>query len=196
MNMDPMDRDREVEQWLDTALRAYGKVEPRTGLESRVLANLQAEKRRLAVRRWWWALGTAAAAVTIVAALWVGVPHRRAVPNQAAGSETTQQQSNAILRPLLPSRSVGTEPTHITSRDNRQRNSAAAAHADEPRLDQFPSPVPLTDQEKLLARYVREFPQRAVLVARAQTQLQKQEEQERLGPRPTITVPANSDQTE
>ena len=194
--MNPIDRHCEVEQWLDAALRAYGKVEPRTGLESRVLASLQAESDRLVLRRWWWALVTAAAAATILAALWVGVHNKRAVSNQVAGSPTTQHQANPVLHPPAPSRSPDTEQVHVTSRAPRQRNSALAVHADEPKLDQFPSPVPLTEQEELLARYVREFPDRAVLVARAQTRLRKQEEREMAAPRPGTTGPTDSDQPE
>jgi hypothetical protein len=47
--------------------------------------------------------------------------------------------------------------------------------ASAPRLEQFPSPEPLSEQEEFLARYVEQFPHEAVLVARAQTQLMKQE---------------------
>ncbi|MBI3475511.1 MAG: hypothetical protein HY010_07245 [Acidobacteria bacterium] len=194
--MDPMDRDREVEQWLDVALRAYGKVESRTGLESRVLANLQAEKRRLAVRRWWWTWGTAAAAVTILATLWIEVHNRRSVPNQVAGSATTQPTDDAALHQPAPPRSLNTGQAQVPSRAARPRKQAVAVRTGEPKLDQFPSPVPLTDQEKLLAQYVREFPERAVLVARAQTHLRKQEERDRAAPRLGPPGPTDSDQPE
>ena len=43
MNMDPIEREREVERWLDAALTQYAKAEPRAGLEGRVLAGLRAE---------------------------------------------------------------------------------------------------------------------------------------------------------
>jgi hypothetical protein len=49
---------------------------------------------------------------------------------------------------------------------------------------QFPSPVPLSEQEKILARYVRDFPESAVLLAGAQTELRKAEEMERAQPWP------------
>ena len=56
--MDPNEREREVDQWLDSALRQYGKADARPGLEIRVLANLKAERDRIAApHRWWWALG-------------------------------------------------------------------------------------------------------------------------------------------
>ncbi len=71
--MDPIDREREVDRWLDAALSQYGNVEPRAGLESRVLANLQsASRRRTTPHGWWWALGMIAATLAIVAAMRFG----------------------------------------------------------------------------------------------------------------------------
>ena len=47
MNMDPNDKTREIDQWLESGLRQYTNIEPRTGLESRVLAKLQAEHNQI-----------------------------------------------------------------------------------------------------------------------------------------------------
>jgi hypothetical protein len=48
-----------------------------------------------------------------------------------------------------------------------------------PKLDVFPSPLPLTEQEKLLAGYIAEEPEHAVLLARAQAEdLRRDEEEE------------------
>jgi hypothetical protein len=63
-------------------------------------------------------------------------------------------------------------------------------------LEQFPTPTPLSDQEKLLARYVQEFPQRAALIARAQTQLRKRDEFEMAAPWPKNTDSNGSEQPE
>jgi hypothetical protein len=43
---------------------------------------------------------------------------------------------------------------------------------------QFPSPAPLSEQERMLAGYVQQFPQQAVLMARAQTKLFQDEADE------------------
>src|ERR1700730_13030518 len=58
---DPLDRE------LDAALAQCGAVEPRAGLEQRVLTNLQAEREKIASRAWWrWPVTVIlAAAVTI-----------------------------------------------------------------------------------------------------------------------------------
>ncbi len=55
MNMDPIKREPDIDQWLDAALSQYAKAEPRAGLEGRVLATLQAERNRVGLKRnWWW----------------------------------------------------------------------------------------------------------------------------------------------
>jgi hypothetical protein len=38
-----------------------------------------------------------------------------------------------------------------------------------PKLDQFPSPQPLSEQEKLLASYVAAYPKQAALLAKLRT---------------------------
>src|SRR3982074_3489028 len=58
---DALDRE------LDAALAQRGAVEPRAGLEQRVLTNLQAEREKIASRTWWRrpVTVTVAAAATI-----------------------------------------------------------------------------------------------------------------------------------
>lgn len=51
-----------------------------------------------------------------------------------------------------------------TPRHSLRAQSAAAAI---PRLDVFPSPQPLSEQEKIMASYVAEYPEQAALIARA-----------------------------
>jgi hypothetical protein len=48
-----------------------------------------------------------------------------------------------------------------------------------PKLDQFPSPQPLSEQEKILANYVARFHDEALLVARARSEsLQRDREED------------------
>jgi hypothetical protein len=60
------------------------------------------------------------------------------------------------------------------TRDNRILQAAA------PKRDQFPSPQPLSEQEKLLASYVAHDPHHAVLIARAQAELERQDHEEEI----------------
>lgn len=53
------------------------------------------------------------------------------------------------------------------------------------KAEQFPSPLPLSEQEQMLARCVAEHRDRAVLVARAQTELirvQQEDDSKESGP--------------
>ena len=64
-----MDKEQgELDSALDAALAKYAAVEPRAGLEDRVLANLRIEQARMPVRAWWrWSVAGALAAVVFVA---------------------------------------------------------------------------------------------------------------------------------
>jgi len=58
-----------------------------------------------------------------------------------------------------------------------------------PRLKQFPSPRPLSEQEKLLVRYVNESPSDAVLIAKEQAaRLREIQEHESDSPAGTLGI--------
>ena len=59
-----------------------------------------------------------------------------------------------------------------------------------PKLDQFPSPQPLSEQEKLLQSYVAKYPEQAVLIARARTEALRQDQLEEMAaiPAPERTM--------
>jgi hypothetical protein len=46
-----------------------------------------------------------------------------------------------------------------------------------PKLDQFPSPRPLSEQEQILMSYVARYPENAALVAQAQAEEREREEE-------------------
>jgi hypothetical protein len=170
---DALDRE------LDAALAKYAAVEPRAGLEERVLANLGAERGHVAARVWWrWpALGLAAAALVVFVISLMWRPDR-GKPNRLA-LETTSQRP-----PTTPPGDTQTGVHSATNDMGGQAHPTASAatkkparhgvrHAQEivasgPRLDHFPSPRPLSEEEKLLVRYVQDFPQEAIMIAKAQ----------------------------
>jgi hypothetical protein len=173
MNIDPKERERDIGQWLESALGQYGKVEPRTGLESRLLANLRVERNRIASRRrWWWATGAATALAVIVAAVWVGEGDRERNPGSKAGvstsaSSSTMTHREAAPRPIEPRPALGA--THAVTAAAKHgpttRPLRDLAVGRTPKLAQFPSPRPLSEQEKILMSYVAQYPQTAALVA-------------------------------
>ncbi len=192
--MNPMDREREIEQWMSAALGQYGNVEPRTGLENRVLTNLQSERNRLASqRRWWWATGTVAAAAAIVATVWWGEFGIGRVPAKTVTVTVAHQESTGVPeQPMHPSQDDGPKQIRRPRVEMQPRRDSDPVRA--PKLEQFPSPAPMNAQEKMLALYVQEFPQRAALIARTQTDLRKQNEREMGAPWPRDAESTGSDQ--
>lgn len=171
---------RGVERWLDDALAEYAKVEPRTGLEGRVLARLAAEQERSSRSLWWGAFALSTAAALALVLFWLGSVDRKFIPQVPVAKVAVGPKAG-------PTRGTGTSAGTKAVEDGRPRPPRQKANVQPkalPRLEQFPSPTPLTDQEKMLALYVREFPARAALMARAQTDLHKQDELEMATPWP------------
>jgi len=173
-------RDDRLDRELDAALAKYAAVEPRAGLEDRVLANLGAERERAASRTWWRgpALGLAAAA--LVAAVFLMskpgmwrpgktapdiVAHPPAAAGQGDKHPGTRIASNGVMSSFPP-----TVPAVTKSPARRGVRPPDAIVANGRRRDQFPSPRPLSEEEKLLVRYVQNFPRDAVMIAQAQAE--------------------------
>jgi hypothetical protein len=171
-----------LDRGLDAALSQYAAVEPRAGLEERVLANLRAEREHVVTRAGWrWA----AAVVAIIVAASLLWRSGRPTPSTTAhhpsttveGSRQSAMQA-ADLGPGAPIR-----PAHRASSKRRMGRRVAdprAAVVAEPRLGQFPSRQPLSEQEKLLIRFVAEFPTEAKLVAQLRAEeLRKDREKDK-----------------
>jgi len=204
MNMDDQirdhdnDREREIDRWLDDTLAQYGKVEPRPGLEGRVLARL-AEARREPSRklRWWSALAFSAAAILVLGVVWRQRMEPTRLPGNHVATIATPRETerhDASNKPssnesLRDNSNLSVHQNHSLishGKTDRPNLTASAEQRTEPKLDQFPAPRPLNEQEQLLLRYVQEFPQKAALMARAQTELRKQDELEMAAPWPKV----------
>jgi hypothetical protein len=169
----------EVSGELEAALAEYGSIEPRSGLEQRVLANLRGG--RDAVRggwsRWWLATAVGALTLAVVVAgagfvVWkardrgtiavspIGPPQNRVL---------TREDSDAHYPMIAVEKS--SERPKPTVGGKGSRSHWAAEHpailTAQPKLEQFPSPRPLSEQEKILASYVKRYPETASLVAKA-----------------------------
>jgi len=175
--VDKQSRGDELDRVLDAALAKYAAVEPRTGLEERVLANLRSAA-PLANGAWWrWGLAAALAAVLliVITLAWRSrAPSHPAIANHPTSTEhhdagpeknVAHHDANVIPRPRLAHR------THAPG--------SAPVVAAVPKLDQFPSPHPMSEQEQILASYVAQFHDEAVLVARARKEaMERDREQE------------------
>jgi hypothetical protein len=176
--MEPRDqqtRDHEqiANRWLDAALKQYGEAEPRTGLEGRVLASLRTGKHGLAERRNWWP-GLAAVAVMLA----VGVAVFLETGRHAMKNGIAKVQPPVVSHQWAPDRGLNTTllpKTAALQRKPKPRQALRTVEAAEPRLEQFPSPQPLSEQEQMLARYVEDLPWEAKQVAQAQAALLKRD---------------------
>jgi hypothetical protein len=155
----------EIDRALDLALAKYAAAEPRTGLEERVLASLHAELEHARDHAWgrWGVVAVFATIVLVVLGLaWITMRPAPAIarrpPSLAPSAESPTPQT-APTRP--PARGPAAKAVAHRSRP------AAPAY---PKLDQFPSPQPLSDQERILANYVEANPHHAVLLARARAE--------------------------
>lgn len=161
-------RDR-FDDLLDDALKRYGDVEPRVGLEGRVLANLAAQlvERTIRARRLWAAANVGA---LIVVAILVGHGFL-AKPARMA----PLQGEDAQLAPAVPSPKAAEFASGMAPPVRRYRRPVRAQT--EAKLRQFPSPRPMSEQELMLREYVERFPEEAVLIAKQQDRFQASVEQ-------------------
>ncbi len=160
MNAD--DRERQAEQWLDAALSHYSDVQPRPGLEQRILASLEARQRQ--TLRWFrWVWIPAAAVLIISAALVWNV--RRSQPVVVVSKAPPQKTEAAGLNPRI----IRTIPSAVPMRRvTPRRMQAAVTRPEPPKQEVFPSPEPLSEQERLALSFVRNAPEEALGLARAQ----------------------------
>lgn len=159
---DPLDRA------LYAALAEYSAVEPRAGLQERILANLQAQRGNAGAAAWrHWASAIAMAVLILIVAVFLSQRTRKPelvkVPSHITQQDIEPAQAaNSVDQPRLPREDVHSVNTGLTHLTRRPPVGAKAA----PHLQQFPSLEPLSDQEKMLADYVAQFQQQAVLIAR------------------------------
>ncbi len=189
----------ELDRILDAALAKYAAVEPRQGLDQRVLANLHAERARVANRAWWrWSVAALAAAIVIVAITFAWRSGERPHPLVADHlpiRTPRMEQPGPRAAAKTGANNVHPQASSLAIRQATHRAGHKVVEPAGPKLDQFPSAQPLNAQERALARYVSEFPQEATLVARAQEEYEK-EIQQRMKDAHSETEFSNSDQQE
>lgn len=169
---------------LDAALANYSSVEPRSGLEERVLANLHSEQAQSIDHAGWrWGIAAVAALVIVVFSLMMRsgkqpLPLVKNPPIVLPGSQAPEAHRPEVARQNDNFDSPRRTPAvrHVAAPSTHEEVAAAY-----PRLDQFPSPQPLSEQEKLLTGYIAANPEHAGLVAEARMELLRkdQEEQQR-----------------
>jgi hypothetical protein len=166
----------EIDSIIDAALAKYVAAQPRAGLEERILANLRTVETRPADRTWrTWRIAMALAVVLVMVATlvwrWTKMAHppiakQPSMTTVPIASEATHRQGNS-----------GTAAGQTRRRKVRQTLEHKVAA--DPKLDVFPSPLPLNEQEKILAIYVGHYPDHAALLAEARMDDLRREAEER-----------------
>jgi hypothetical protein len=157
-----------LEDQLASALEKYSAVEPRPGLEERILVNLRSQQAASAHGAWWRWTGALAAALLVTALVLWRVERQHPQPIARRPTDSPEQMPSRTVANPRPA--IEAEPVApVTVRRTRKHTSAQPALAAvEPKLDRFPSPQPLSEEELALVRYVQSFPKEATLIAQSQ----------------------------
>jgi hypothetical protein len=167
--MNREERERMVNRVLNEAL-APQEIEPRAGLEQRILANLRARPEPRPWWRWmrtWVPVAVAAVLIALAVGLRIGSKPQPAKPAFAIEHQPTPP--TPMKQPVPPAPAVAAE--RKPARDVARQQKVVAAAVIRPALPRqgvFPSPVPLTPEETMLLALLRRNPSQAVMVAREQ----------------------------
>ena len=154
-NMVEQNKDQHLDEMLDSLLASYSTAEPRPGMETRILASVRERQkfRRLGFTWLWASAGTAAAVLIVIALLF---NHSTTLPKPPVTAGT-------ISAPHIDST---TAPSNVTMHAPRKTPAPPvqerAVEADV-RQEVFPTPVPMSDQERLLLQYLRATPREEVI---------------------------------
>ena len=183
--MADQEKDKQIDKMLDSLLASYSSAEPRPGLETRILANLilanprDAEGRE-ASRGWWnfkWLWAGAVLAAVIVGAVLIGVRRHAAPPPRTV----VQTVRPAVQQPAVQEPAVqGSAPAAVRQERVIHRHktlapvppqNATLALSQRPPV--FPTPTPLSEQERLMFSYLANTPHQEVIA-----QIQRTDQQE------------------
>jgi len=162
--MTDRDKDKQLDEMLDSLLSTYSSAEPRPGLETRILANVR-DAADEAGPTWWnfkWLWAGAAVAAIIVAALLIGGHGRVAVREKSVVVQTPQPAPRQpVVQPSLPHPAANMLVHRPKPQLPSQPQNASLALSDRPQI--FPTPTPLSEQERLLLRYFAGTPREEVI---------------------------------
>jgi len=157
------DKQMQIDDMLDSLLANYSSAEPRPGLETRILANLR-EAEKKAPQGWWnfkWIWAGVVAGAIIMAAVLINGRHRVEPPAHVI-VKTSPAIPQPEIQPHAPA--VRNETVRIRPRKTlaptRPQNAALALNE---RPAVFPTPTPLSEQEKLLLSYLAGTPREEVV---------------------------------
>ncbi|HJT53928.1 MAG TPA: hypothetical protein VJ848_08770 [Candidatus Angelobacter sp.] len=153
--MADQDKEKQLDDLLDSLLSQYADAEPRPGLETSVLTTIRQARSAKEVR-WmglgWWAVGAVTVVMTaalIAFSFYGGRSHPAKKQIQRAAQQRTIPAPKGDFG---PGPAIGRSVKHA----RRQ------VHLAEVKKEVFPTPAPLSQQEKLLLRYLAGTPRQEV----------------------------------
>jgi hypothetical protein len=163
--MTEYDHDQNLDKLLDSVLADYSSVEPRPGLETRILATVRevAETAPSPWRnwRWLWAGAVAVLAIAFIALFAGKHPVVPAPRNDVVQKQQPAAQPGPEIVKAAPLDS-GNDPAHPRPK-RLQPHPEADALKIGPRRPVFPTPAPLSEQEKLLLSYYAQTPREELI---------------------------------
>jgi len=153
-------RDHFVDELLEAALKQCRGEEPRAGLEMRILAGIRSRE-RAARRRWLvWAVafGAGMLAAIVLVLHSTRTPIRHPIPSVPSALRAPLQAANPQARSGSADSRLWS-PRLVPGPKEKPRTPKRGVRATESaRPEQFPTPLPLTEQEKLLLAYLGKTP--------------------------------------
>jgi hypothetical protein len=159
------DKQMQIDDMLDSLLANYSSAEPRPGLETRILANLQGAAGNESPAGWWnfkWIWAGMVTAAIIVAAVLISGRHRVEPPTHVI-VKTSPSVPQPEIQPHAPIARQETARIHRRKPSSAPTAQQSAALALSQRPAIFPTPTPLSEQEKLLLSYVAGTPREEVV---------------------------------
>ena len=136
----------ELDKILDTALASYSQEEPQPGLHDRVLSRIRAagESRKFAWLPWAMAVPIFACILFLVVTLW----SKRGLAPKAS-------KPAPIIAKAVPAPPVPMETVRVAVRRQKPKRFRF------PKREQFPTPTPLTAEERALLAFIARSPKQA-----------------------------------
>lgn len=163
--MTDRNKDKHLDELLDSMLSAYSRAEPRPGLENRILAGVRQAAGRPVSQvwnwKWLWA-GMAVAAALLLFTVWAGRHLSRQVPAKTVVHvpHTAQPEPQA---PPDASHAPDAATAAVRRRPAPRVEPRNAALALDRRPAVFPTPTPLSEQEQLMLSYLARTPRQELI---------------------------------
>jgi hypothetical protein len=158
------DKQMQIDDMLDSLLTNYSVAEPRPGLETRILANLREAEEKEAAHGWWsfkWLWAGVVTAAIIIGAVLINGRHRVEPP-----TNVVVKNSQPAPRPEIQSRAPIARQE--TAKIHRRKPSTPtlpqnATLALSERPANFPTPAPLSEQDRMMFAYLENTPREVVI---------------------------------